>query len=100
MSKRRLLLVAFPVALLLAAIGYNALVPRLSPPFEAVLAHAQQQGYSREELAMLDGGYSSRLLSWRAYGRFRTSDDRELYLAVVKPTPFSGWRLSEVRLVR
>ena len=95
---RKLLLLL--AALVVLAMGYNGLVPRYSPPFDAVYAHAAQQGWEREQLSTLGAGYSSNFLSWKAYGRFRTVDDRELYVAVVKPTPFTDWRLSEVRLTR
>ena len=86
--------------LVVAGIAYNSILPRLSPPLDAVYAYASEHGYEREDLSVLEGGYSSELVSWSAYGRFRTPDDRELYVAVAKPSPFSGWRLSEVRLVR
>ena len=97
-SKRSL--VAALACVVLAGIAYNTALPRLSPPLEAVYACAREHGFERGELSVLEGGYSSELLSWHAFGRFRTNDDRELYVAVVKPTPFTGWRLSEVRLAR
>jgi hypothetical protein len=60
----------------------------------------RELGWQEDDIILVGGGYSSSLLSWKSYRRFRSKahpEYGEILIEVRKATPFSRWELSEYK---
>lgn len=84
------------VVVLLAA---NAAYVRSLDPIGQVRAKAVELGYADEELTLVEGGYSSRILGWEAHATFLVADsERRVDVRMTKSAPLVPWRLDSHRI--
>lgn len=83
---------------LLVSVTLNQLSARVRKPLLQAERLMESFGWQDGDLLLLEGGYSTRILSGTAHATYRSvKPDREgdVHIEISRPLPFSSWKITQ-----
>ncbi len=83
---------------LLVSVTLNQMSARVRKPLLQTERLLESLGWQDGDLELLEGGYSTRILSGRAHATYRSvkpGHEGEVHLEISRPLPFSSWKITQ-----